>query len=1208
MNCSTSRDRGARDRRRSQRRPSSFVSAIYCAFALFFTSSSLFAAIPTTERTALINLFNSTNGAGWRQQNWTTAPGVFAAAGSECTWYGVTCDAGKTTVQVIYLESNNLVGSLSDLSALPNLQAFIVSSNQLTGPIPSLNTLHNLQDFEARYNNLKGTVPSLSGMTNLQILRLGSNSLSGAIPSLSGLSNLQYLSLYQNQLTGTIPTLTDLTSLIYLDVGYNQLTGTIPALPKSTALTGMSLTNNNFTGSLPDISGYASVVAFYASNNQFTGTLPSLSKLTQLQDFEVDHNKLTGAVPSLSAQTQLQYFDIGYNQLSGPLPPAPSSLYPQESVLCPNALTPTPDLGWDWATGFTPWYSPCTNPTHIITTTLSPHGTISPSGPVTIADGATMAFIVSPESGYSSKIGGTCGQPAFPPNYSYRYSTGRVTADCTVEVQFLPSTTFSVTANPSSAVFGQAVTLTATIGGGSAPATGTVSFIDGYNTSSPPLATINVVNGKAVFTTSALSPGSHNFTCTYSGDDTHTSTLVQGVLASPIGIDPGATVTTLQAPATAPYFEQGIQPGGQLTVTATVVPVAPSAGKPTGSIVFSDGVDSCTVTLPQATCKMLLHTKGARSVTAAYKGDNNFSASTSSVASVFVTPPTSFTLTDSVTFPVIGQDIVFTVNFNDATINAMVPLNASDSQVGPSQQLGLIPVVAGQGSLTLNFGHFQAYYLEADYAGDSTHTPAAAKELLALSPASTTTVVTTPPAVVVNTYTNIYAHVEVNAPGKGTPTGTIQIRLQSGDGCDIDLPATFCTLFATVAQADTLTATYTGVWDFRASSASIPLIVQASKPATLYPTQVSMTSTINPSFAYQATSLVATVTGDNSVTGAVVFKDGQNLICTGYVKAIGNQFKAYCPATFATSSLSSISASYSGDALHSASSVSGYTQNVIATLPAFNANQFGITGSWYNPATSGQGLEIVALPDHIAPGKGVLFAGWFTYIVGNQSLQDWYTLQGEIDANQAISHLDIFQTIGGNFNAPPKVSATKVGSADLVFSDCNHATLSYSFPAGNERTGLIPLSRLSASLACASTGDQAGAPADTFLSGAWYDPNTSGQGILIDVSPSQSTLFGAWYTFAATSPTPYSSQRWFTIQTNDYVSGSRTANAKIYVASGGSFNDVDQVITQEVGDATIKFDSCNQMTLTYLFSSGELAGSAGSIEMTPVAGAPAACK
>jgi len=49
---------------------------------------------------------------------------------------------------------------------------------------------------------------------------------------------------------------------------------------------------------------------------------------------------------------------------------------------------------------------------------------------------------------------------------------------------------------------------------------------------------------------------------------------------------------------------------------------------------------------------------------------------------------------------------------------------------------------------------------------------------------------------------------------------------------------------------------------------------------------------------------------------------------------------------------------------------------------AVDINQHGLTGSWYNPAAAGQGVEIEVYQDAIAPGVGYLQGSWATFSVG----------------------------------------------------------------------------------------------------------------------------------------------------------------------------------------------------------------------------------
>ena len=94
------------------------------------------AAIPTSERDALIALYSSTDGDNWspRNDNWRKAPGVFNDTGTECTWFGVGCGGGatKTTVLRLDLNSNRLREAIPpELGNLTNLRGLFLAGNQL---------------------------------------------------------------------------------------------------------------------------------------------------------------------------------------------------------------------------------------------------------------------------------------------------------------------------------------------------------------------------------------------------------------------------------------------------------------------------------------------------------------------------------------------------------------------------------------------------------------------------------------------------------------------------------------------------------------------------------------------------------------------------------------------------------------------------------------------------------------------------------------------------------------------------------------------------------------------------------------------------------------------------------------------------------------------------------------------------------------------
>ncbi|HEY0178797.1 MAG TPA: hypothetical protein VGC30_04075, partial [Dokdonella sp.] len=72
---------------------------------------------------------------------------------------------------------------------------------------------------------------------------------------------------------------------------------------------------------------------------------------------------------------------------------------------------------------------------HVVTPTAGAHGTIAPDAPQTVADGATVAFTLTPDAGYRiDTVGGSCGGTLD----GDVFTTAPVVADCTVEATFAP--------------------------------------------------------------------------------------------------------------------------------------------------------------------------------------------------------------------------------------------------------------------------------------------------------------------------------------------------------------------------------------------------------------------------------------------------------------------------------------------------------------------------------------------------------------------------------------------------------------------------------------------------------------------------------------------------------------------------------------------------------------------------------------------------
>ena len=153
-------------------------------------------------------------------------------------------------------------------------------------------------------------------------------------------------------------------------------------------------------------------------------------------------------------------------------------------------------------------------------------------------------------------------------------------------------------------------------------------------------------SGEAYFTSTSLTPGTHNLSWTYSGDANFSgSTTASAYVLTVTGTSVVATATTTKLSASATTAVSGTS----ITLTATITPTVSSAATPTGTVTFMDGATTLgtgTVASGVATYTTSTLAVGSNSITAVYGGDTNFSPSTSTALSITITAPvqSSFTL------------------------------------------------------------------------------------------------------------------------------------------------------------------------------------------------------------------------------------------------------------------------------------------------------------------------------------------------------------------------------------------------------------------------------------------------------------------------------------------------------------------------------------------------------------------------------------
>ncbi|MBW3671576.1 MAG: Ig-like domain-containing protein, partial [Acidobacteria bacterium] len=201
-------------------------------------TANVSAGVSSAERSALLALYNATSGGGWTNNtNWGDP------VGTECSWFGVGCDAGGTTITSLSLSSNGLDGTLPvELGDLTSLVQLWLDHNSIDGSIPStLGNLSMLQSLNFSSNDLQGSIPpELGGLSQLMELGLEQNALGGAIPPELAVLKLDWLAIRYNALNAP-----DTTARAWADAADSEwfLTQTVaPASLTVAGTTGASAT------------------------------------------------------------------------------------------------------------------------------------------------------------------------------------------------------------------------------------------------------------------------------------------------------------------------------------------------------------------------------------------------------------------------------------------------------------------------------------------------------------------------------------------------------------------------------------------------------------------------------------------------------------------------------------------------------------------------------------------------------------------------------------------------------------------------------------------------------------------------------------------------------------------------------------------------------------------------------------------------------
>src|SRR6266550_1788391 len=353
------------------------------------------------------------------------------------------------------------------------------------------------------------------------------------------------------------------------------------------------------------------------------------------------------------------------------------------------------------------------------TATVKPaSGSGIPTGTVTFNDGATALGTGTLSGGIATFMtsGLGAGAHSITALYGGDASFGGGASPVLTQTINKAASSTSVTSSNNSSNRGAAVTFTATVtSSATGTPTGTVTFQEG----AAALGTGTLSGGKATFTTSGLTAGTHSITAIYGGDASFTISTSPVLMQT---INSTASTSSVVASSNNPSMI-----GTAVTLTATVT--SPGTGTLSGG--------TATFTTSGLTA-------GTHSIAAIYGGNANFAGSTSPAVMQTVNKAANSTSVASSNNPsIFGTAVTFTATVMSSATGA--PTGTVTFQDGAAT-LGTGMLSGGTATLSTSALAGGAHSITAVYAGDtnfaSSTSPALIQTVadfsLSASPTSTT--------------------------------------------------------------------------------------------------------------------------------------------------------------------------------------------------------------------------------------------------------------------------------------------------------------------------------------------------------------------------------------------------------------------------------------------------------------------------------------
>jgi len=226
-----------------------------------------------------------------------------------------------------------------------------------------------------------------------------------------------------------------------------------------------------------------------------------------------------------------------------------------------------------------------------------------------------------------------------------------------------------------------------------------------------------------------------------------------------------------------------------------------------------------------------------------------------------------------------------------------------------------------------------------------------------------------------------------------------------------------------------------------------------------------------------------------------------------------------------------------------------------------------VTGSWFDPTTSGQGFVL-----HPINEKRTVFS---FYGFENDGSHLWLTgtATQPLEPGKPVT-VNMKITSGGNFGnfTPEEINIEPWGTMDITFDTCSKGTAVFDGLSGQQTMNIKLLAGVEG-IDCYYV-DNPPAPKTVGITGSWYDPSTSGQGLILHSMNDQQMVVSFY---------GYNNDRermWLIGLYTGQMEFDTTIVMNMKVATGGAFGNFDpeDITRTRWGTLTINFADCNNAT------------------------------